>query len=178
MGCTPIGKWVSALKIVLGPKNDHPGYSFERAHWALVTGVGPLNLRTLRTVFIGRGDLRFGATIRLCIGIVNNGYYRAGILSLSGLNRFGCQSRERPAIESGRGLPQSKTFGSREASFNDAVNALKFDRINRIDRMEKWVGVRYETSRFVECSRIGSPSCSSCKSCRNFCLSQRSIHEN
>jgi hypothetical protein len=24
-------------------KNDHPGYSFERAHWALVTGVGPLN---------------------------------------------------------------------------------------------------------------------------------------
>src|ERR1041385_5096102 len=25
------------------PKNDHPGYSFERAPWALVTGVGPLN---------------------------------------------------------------------------------------------------------------------------------------
>jgi hypothetical protein len=25
-------------------KNDHPGYSFERAQWALVTGVGPLNL--------------------------------------------------------------------------------------------------------------------------------------
>ncbi len=25
------------------PKNDHPGYSFERAQWALVTGVGPLN---------------------------------------------------------------------------------------------------------------------------------------
>ena len=25
-------------------KNDHPGYSFERAPWALVTGVGPLNL--------------------------------------------------------------------------------------------------------------------------------------
>ena len=25
-------------------KNDHPGYSFERAQWALVTGVGPLKL--------------------------------------------------------------------------------------------------------------------------------------
>ncbi len=24
-------------------KNDHPGYSYERAPWALVTGVGPLN---------------------------------------------------------------------------------------------------------------------------------------
>src|ERR1035438_495760 len=24
-------------------KNDHPGYSCERAPWALVTGVGPLN---------------------------------------------------------------------------------------------------------------------------------------
>ncbi len=26
-----------------GQKNDHPGYSCERAQWALVTGVGPLN---------------------------------------------------------------------------------------------------------------------------------------
>ena len=24
-------------------KSDHPGYSFERAPWTLVTGVGPLN---------------------------------------------------------------------------------------------------------------------------------------
>ncbi len=32
-------------------KNDHPGYSCERAQWALVTGVGPLN-------FAGR-DRRF-----------------------------------------------------------------------------------------------------------------------
>ena len=24
-------------------KSDHPGYSFERAPWALVTGVEPLN---------------------------------------------------------------------------------------------------------------------------------------
>lgn len=24
-------------------KNDHPGYSFEKAPWAFVTGVGPLN---------------------------------------------------------------------------------------------------------------------------------------
>ena len=24
-------------------KNDHPGYSFERTPWVLVTGVGPLN---------------------------------------------------------------------------------------------------------------------------------------
>jgi hypothetical protein len=25
-------------------KSDHPGYSFERAPWALITGVEPLNL--------------------------------------------------------------------------------------------------------------------------------------
>jgi hypothetical protein len=32
-------------KIKMKPrKNDHPGYSFERAQWSLVTGVGPLNL--------------------------------------------------------------------------------------------------------------------------------------
>ena len=24
-------------------KSDHPGYSFERTHWVLVTGVEPLN---------------------------------------------------------------------------------------------------------------------------------------
>ena len=30
--------------IIQRGKNDHPGYSFERAHWALVTGVVPLNL--------------------------------------------------------------------------------------------------------------------------------------
>ncbi len=24
-------------------KSDHPGYSFERTHWVLITGVGPLN---------------------------------------------------------------------------------------------------------------------------------------
>ena len=26
------------------PKRDHPGYSYERTHWVLFTGVGPLNL--------------------------------------------------------------------------------------------------------------------------------------
>jgi hypothetical protein len=28
-----------------GRENDHPGYSCERAQWALVTGVGPLNFK-------------------------------------------------------------------------------------------------------------------------------------
>jgi len=30
-------------------ENDHPGYSCERAPWALVTGVGPLNFQLHRT---------------------------------------------------------------------------------------------------------------------------------
>lgn len=36
----------------LQQKNDHPGYSYERAPWALVTGVGPF--QSLSTDKIGQ----------------------------------------------------------------------------------------------------------------------------
>jgi hypothetical protein len=42
MGCVGGGNGIPAMNRKDG-KNDHPGYSFERAQWALVTGVGPLN---------------------------------------------------------------------------------------------------------------------------------------
>lgn len=38
-------------------KSDHPGYSFERTHWVLITGVGPLNLVVLQNGSVETGQL-------------------------------------------------------------------------------------------------------------------------
>jgi hypothetical protein len=58
---------------------------------------------------------------------------------------------------------------------NDAVKASKSDRINRIDRMEKQIRVNKTASPIGDSFWIGIPSCSSCKSCLNLCLSRFSV---
>lgn len=51
----------------LQQKNDHPGYSCERAPWALVTGVGPFQLNSANTVvpFLQGVKRRFWAILAL-----------------------------------------------------------------------------------------------------------------
>lgn len=38
------------MDILIQLKNDHPGYSYERAPWALVTEVGPFQLFLYRNI--------------------------------------------------------------------------------------------------------------------------------
>lgn len=52
------------MKIYLQQKSDHPGYSCERASWALVTGVGPFLNRLLLVLSIIYEKVRYMSILK------------------------------------------------------------------------------------------------------------------